>query len=56
MSIAKATTERPPLPPFTRETAIERFAGQKMPGTLVIRKRWPWLTRLTQAGETARNL
>jgi nuclear transport factor 2 (NTF2) superfamily protein len=24
MSVAKATTQRPPLPPFTRETAIEK--------------------------------
>jgi nuclear transport factor 2 (NTF2) superfamily protein len=24
MSVAKAATQRPPLPPFTRETAIEK--------------------------------
>ncbi len=35
---------------------FRRFDWRKMPGTLVIRKRWPWLTQLTHAGETARNL
>src|ERR1700675_2151937 len=34
---------------------FRRFDWQRMPGTLVIRKRSPWLTQLTPAGETARN-
>src|SRR5580692_12787481 len=35
---------------------LRRFDWQKMPGTLVIRKKWPWLTQLIHAGETAQNL
>ena len=35
---------------------FKKFGWQKTLGTLVIPKKWPWLTRSTHAGETARNL
>jgi hypothetical protein len=56
MSAVEATAQRPPLPPFTRDTAIQKVESQKMPGTLVIRRRYLWLTQLTHTGETVRNL
>ncbi len=32
------TEVRPPLPPFTRESALQRFAPPKMAGTAATRK------------------
>ena len=44
---------RPPLPPFTRETAIaEGPPGRGRAGTRAIPSRWRWPTRRTAAGAT----
>jgi hypothetical protein len=40
-SESKIEAARPPLPPFTKETAIQKCAWLKTAGTLAIRKRFP---------------
>lgn len=47
---------RPPLPPFTSESAVQRFVWRKMVGIRVIQKRWLWPTQSTRAGETGLSL
>jgi nuclear transport factor 2 (NTF2) superfamily protein len=56
MSVAKATTQRPPLPPFTREAAIEKVRLAEDAWNSRDPEKVAWLTQLTHAGETARNL
>jgi nuclear transport factor 2 (NTF2) superfamily protein len=46
MSVAKATTQRPPLPPFIRETAIEKVRLAEDAWNSRDPEKWPWLTQL----------
>ena len=43
---------RPPLPPFTHETAVQRCASPRTRGTRAIRRRSPVPTRSTRDGGT----
>jgi hypothetical protein len=43
---------RPPLPRFTRETTVQRFARPTMPGIRAILRKWLWPIRLIHSGET----
>ena len=46
---------RPPLPPFTRETAVQRCAAPRTGGTPATRSGSPSPTRPTAGGGTARS-
>ena len=46
---------RPPLPPFTRESAIEKSGWQKMAGTAAIRRTLRWPIRWIPNGATVQN-
>lgn len=54
MNSASETTIRPPLPPFTRETA--RFGCRRTDGILAIRKKWPSPTPWIAGGAIVRIL
>ncbi len=54
-SALDTSVTRPPLPPFTRETAIQKVRLRKTAGTRAILTRSLWRTRSTRAGGTARN-
>ena len=49
-------TTRPPLPPFTREAAIQKVRLAEDVGIRVTRKKLLWPTRSIRAGGTAQNL
>ena len=46
------TATRPPLPPFTRETAIQKVRLAEDGWNSRGPERWPWLTPSIRAGET----
>ncbi len=50
------TEQRPPLPPFTRDSAIQKVRAAKMAGTAAMRKKSPWPTPWIANGATAANL
>lgn len=47
----KVEAARPPLPPFTKETSLQKVRWPKMPGILVIRKRSRLVIPLIRVGE-----
>jgi hypothetical protein len=46
---------RPPLPPFTRETAIQKIRLAEDAWNTRDPERWHWRTRPIRSGETAPN-
>ena len=55
MATATMTT-RPPLPPFTRESAIQKVRLAEDGWNTRDPEKWLWHTRSIHDGETARNL